>query len=351
MKRVYLLDIARGIAAISVAIFHYKLFYSYNINTEKYVLENQPFYEYIRLIYQNGWIAVQFFFLLSGFIFFKFYLNKINKKRISFYNFFILRISRLYPLHLITLIFVLLIYFLLDSSNFYNPIKVDFEHFIYNLFLIQEWGISSFASFNEPSWSISVEMLMYIIFFYVASRKNKFLFSILIIIASSFLFFKFKFLGYGGYCFFVGGLSCMILEKIKFTYKLQLILFSLIILFSIIILINFSDNTIFTKIISLTIFFPVIIIFLNLINEIKPQLGKTLSFLGDISYSLYLTHFPVILITLYSSNVLKIKISFNAPVVFLIYLLTTFFISFCSYKFFEIPLKEFMRKKYLINDL
>ena len=43
MKRVYLLDMARGIAAISVAIFHYKLFYSYNINTET-----------VLILYKNG---------------------------------------------------------------------------------------------------------------------------------------------------------------------------------------------------------------------------------------------------------------------------------------------------------
>ena len=61
MERFYLLDIARGIAAIAVAIFHYKLFYAYNLSSEIFVPENQPFYIYIKLIYEYGWIAVQFF--------------------------------------------------------------------------------------------------------------------------------------------------------------------------------------------------------------------------------------------------------------------------------------------------
>ena len=103
MQRLYLLDIARGIAAISVAIFHYKLFYAYNLSLKDLITTNQPFYNYIKFIYEHGWIAVQFFFLLSGFIFFKLYLNKIKNKNISFYNFLILRISRLYPLHFLTL--------------------------------------------------------------------------------------------------------------------------------------------------------------------------------------------------------------------------------------------------------
>ena len=71
MERFYLLDIARGIAAIAVAIFHYKLFYAYNLSSEIFVPENQPFYIYIKLIYEYGWIAVQFFFSFIRIYFFQ----------------------------------------------------------------------------------------------------------------------------------------------------------------------------------------------------------------------------------------------------------------------------------------
>jgi len=351
MNRIYLLDLARGIAAISVVIFHYKIFYYYNISSEKYVLENQPFYGYIKLVYQSGWIAVQFFFLLSGFIFFKLYLHKIYKKKINFYNFLILRISRLYPLHLVTLILVLLIYLALDSYDFINPIRGDLKHFIYNLFLIQEWGISSFPSFNVPSWSISVEILMYIIFFYIALKQNIFFYTILVIIISIILFFKFKFIGYGGYCFFVGGLSFMVTDKLKLSNQIKIMFFCLIIFLSIMFLINFNISSITNKIISLTIFFPSIINLLYLINNRYPQLGGKVSILGDISYSIYLIHFPIILIILFLLNILDLRINFDKSAVFLTYLNITFLISFCSYKFLEIPLKGILRNKYLKNDI
>lgn len=71
MDRFYLLDIARGVAATAVAIFHYKLFYAYNLSSENFVPENQPFYHYIKLIYEHGWIAVQFFFSFIGIYFFQ----------------------------------------------------------------------------------------------------------------------------------------------------------------------------------------------------------------------------------------------------------------------------------------
>ena len=350
MDRFYLLDIARGVAAISVAIFHYKLFYAYNLSLENLMIEKQPLYNYIELIYKHGWIAVQFFFLLSGFIFFKLYLNRIKKKDISFYNFLVLRISRLYPLHFITLIFVLIIYLLLKNNNFMNPIRVDVEHFFYNLLLIQEWGLSSYASFNEPSWSISVELLMYIVFFYLALKTNIIYFSFLVIFISSILFFKFKFLGYGGYCFFVGGLSYVLLKNIKINQKNKILILCLMIFASSYFLFNFNQNSIINKIISLTIFFPSIINLLYLINNYSPKIGEKLSFVGDISYSIYLIHFPLILITLFVFNSFNLKIDFNSTMVFYTYLFITLIISFFSYKFIEIPIKNMLRKKYLKND-
>jgi len=41
MDRFYLLDIARGVAAIAVAIFHYKLFYAYHLSSENFIAENE----------------------------------------------------------------------------------------------------------------------------------------------------------------------------------------------------------------------------------------------------------------------------------------------------------------------
>ena len=88
------------------------------------------------------------------------------------------------------MILVLVIYLFLTKNNLFNPIQADIEHFFYNLFLVHEWGLSSFASFNEPSWSISIELLMYVIFFYLALHKNIIFNSMLMILISSIAFFK-----------------------------------------------------------------------------------------------------------------------------------------------------------------
>ena len=161
------------------------------------------------------------------------------------------------------------------------------------------------------------------------------------------IFFKFKLIGYGGYCFFIGGLSFLILDKLKLSNKIKIATLILIIFFSTNFLIIFKISTIVNKIVLLTILFPAIINLLYLINSKYTQLGKKISIIGDISYSIYLIHYPIILTILFILNFLELKINFNTPFIFLMYLVITFLISFCSYKFIEIPLKIILRNKYL----
>lgn len=104
VKRIFLLDIARGIAAFCVVLQHYQHFY---LDKNNLSYSDQPFFKYLSFFYKSGSQAVPFFFMLSGFIFFYFYKKKIFNNQITFINFTILRLTRLYPLHLLTLIIVI----------------------------------------------------------------------------------------------------------------------------------------------------------------------------------------------------------------------------------------------------
>ena len=53
-----LIDLCRGIAAISVVIFHYKFFSLSN--------EQKPFYDFLKIFYEHGLYAVHFFWAISG---------------------------------------------------------------------------------------------------------------------------------------------------------------------------------------------------------------------------------------------------------------------------------------------
>lgn len=93
IRRLTCLNGLRGLACSCVAFFwHYQHF----------TPNHFPFSYLAYWPYHYGWIAVEFFFLLSGFIFFYKYSNLISNNAISFKKFFILRFSRLYPLHFVT---------------------------------------------------------------------------------------------------------------------------------------------------------------------------------------------------------------------------------------------------------
>lgn len=349
LKRYYLIDIARGIAALSVVIFHYRIFYEDNISFSNFVTQEQPFYKYLFFFYENGWIAVQFFFIISGFIFYLLYSEKIKRKQISAKDFIKFRFSRLYPLHFLTLILMVLIFYFSNIGNFTGMVRGDFKHFILNIFLIQKWGFEDFGSFNDPSWSVSIEILLYSVFFIVFFfKKNDYLVTFLFLILSPVIFYFNKFIGYGIYCFFIGGLTYLIYKKISYNLKylkISLIL-GIIINISSILSFFYIDNSIIIKIISFTFFFPSIIIVLMLIQLLFNKAGSIFQIIGDVSYSIYLLHYVVqaiIKIILYNFN---LKIDFNSNFIFLSYVLLVYILGILSYNFYEKPIQNYIRAKY-----
>ena len=85
----------------------------------------------------------------------------------SWRQFFWARFSRLYPLHLITLVTVAILQLanlrILGSYKIYEV--NDLKHFVLNVFFVQSWGFADGYSFNAPTWSVSVEIAVYILFF------------------------------------------------------------------------------------------------------------------------------------------------------------------------------------------
>ena len=370
--RFYLLDLARAVAAICVVLQHYQHFYSItpNVYQDSFVRNQQPFYEIIKPFYLFGSVAVQFFFILSGFIFFFMYKDLIFSKSISFKNFIILRLSRLYPLHLLTLfimLFLQLLYNYLNDSYFIYEGN-NFKNFILNFLLIHQWGFTTQWSFNNPSWSISVEFLLYIIFFLVSIIGIKNLSHSLLSLTIVLIFFviiqpEVTDLMIGFVCFYIGGVTYFIyiyLKKIinmNKTKKFLSVLFLVII--NIIVFGRFLNSYFITlqsnlefligeRLLLLLYFikFPLIILTLALMQNFFQNLGKSLRLLGDISYTIYLVHVPIE--TIYSLIDTQItQINYDNNYFFITYFTTVFLISFLIFRYFEIPLKNYLRKKFV----
>jgi len=352
--RFYLLDFYRALAALAVVLFHYKNFYKIENSTQAFEINNQPFYNIFFYAYESGWLAVHFFFILSGFIFFCLYLKKINTKKISFKNFFILRFSRLYPLHILTFFLVLLIAYI--SVNGALLKNINLKHIFLNIFLIQNWGFEDGNSFNLSSWSVSIEILMYIIFFFLA-KTNRFLLllTFLLIILSSVVFFKYKLIGYGGFCFFIGGLTSLIFEFLKKKNYFNInnwIVFTLLLLSTFLIACimfryNFSSPQL--KVILIVFFFSSLILTSVIFPNNDALIIKKISIIGNFSYSIYMLHFVIMLMFVFYLNIFNIFINFNSYQFFSIYMLMCIFISIISFYYFETPVQNFIRKKFILK--
>lgn len=154
------LDGLRGLGACIIAfVWHYQHF--------GIAGDASPFYRFMPLSYTWGWLAVELFFMLSGFGLTAGYKNRILAHRLPFSDFMKRRLCRLYPLHLITLILVAILQWIhisMTGATFVYP-NFDLHHFVLNIFCLQNGFFQTGWSFNAPSWCLSIFLILYSLFF------------------------------------------------------------------------------------------------------------------------------------------------------------------------------------------
>jgi len=138
----------RGIAALYVVIFH--------------VNGQYLFPSTVRPFIRHGYIAVDLFFILSGFVMAMTYAGmfKDGFSIRNFKQFLLLRLARIYPLFaLMTLLTAVLIGTVMTKVSTVPDLP---KALIYNFAMVHVWGLSN--SIVPPSWSISTEWLAYLLF-------------------------------------------------------------------------------------------------------------------------------------------------------------------------------------------
>ena len=161
------LEALRFLSAFAILVYHYQHFFYVADKPVGLVRERLPLHGVLHALYDAGPFGVWIFWCISGFIFFWKYRDPIADHKIDGWQFFVLRFSRLYPLHFVTLLTVALLqsmYFNLHGCFFVYQAN-DVWHFLTQLFLASEWNGTESFSFNGPIWSISVEVLVYLWFF------------------------------------------------------------------------------------------------------------------------------------------------------------------------------------------
>lgn len=135
----------RGIAALWVFLFHFP-----------------PTHQLP--VFANGYLGVDFFFILSGFILTHAHCRTLSLNRSSILSFFRNRVTRIFPLHLVALSAVIATVWLVpDFTQSFAPDFFNWHDLPYHIFLVQGWTQFS-AGWNGPAWSLSAEWLAYLLF-------------------------------------------------------------------------------------------------------------------------------------------------------------------------------------------
>lgn len=113
------------------------------------------------LVLMRGHLAVDFFFLLSGFILAYTYATPGGKLRGSAREFWVARIARIYPVYLLGLAMALPEYLKVEPNRAIFAISG-----VAHLTMLHAW-LPFTLDWNQPSWSLSVEAFFYLLFPFV----------------------------------------------------------------------------------------------------------------------------------------------------------------------------------------
>lgn len=154
---------ARAIPVLLIVLFHYHEWFGH---------AGRPWYD---AVVSKGYIWVEFFFALSGFLLFYVYGPRFGERLSApaIGAFLAARVSRLYPLQLVTLLAAAVAegdrrisQSQLTGVSFWNVPAFEgktWETFVSNLLLIQAWNIHDVMSWNPVAWFVSVELFLYLV--------------------------------------------------------------------------------------------------------------------------------------------------------------------------------------------
>ncbi|MEQ1820197.1 MAG: acyltransferase [Terricaulis sp.] len=123
----------------------------------------------------DGYLGVDLFFTLSGFILAHVYLSQFEGGRFGYGCFLKNRIARVYPMHLAALGAMLVLFAgaAILGVGESNPEAFRLSDLPAHLLMVHAWGTTPTVGWNFPSWSISAEWLAYLLFPLVAGLVLK----------------------------------------------------------------------------------------------------------------------------------------------------------------------------------
>ena len=358
-----ILDGLRGVAAVMVVIFH--LFDAFSGDN------------HLIKIINHGYLAVDFFFLLSGFVIGYAYNDRWNK--MSLKVFFKRRLIRLHPMVIMAMVIgAICFYFGASPILFPQLSQVPFWKVLLTMFVgftllplptsmdIRGWG--EMHPLNGPAWTLFFEYVGNILYgVFIRRISNTFLSLLVFLSACALIHLAITSPNgdvFGGWSiepaqFRIGitrllfpFLAGVLLSRLKKTSRIKNA-FALSVLMIIVVLSlprvggteNLWLNGLYESF-SIVILFP-LIVYIGASGEIKNEVSlKICKFFGNISYPIYIIHFPLIYI--YSAWVVDNDISLqNGWPMGLLLLVVTVLMALACLKFYDIPVRKWLTKRFI----
>lgn len=341
--RIDQITFTRFIAAFAIVIFHFGL---------KIFPFSHPL---VSPIFYLAKIGVSYFFILSGFIM---VIAYHQKSKINFIDFIKNRVARIFPVYLFAISL-----FVLHNAIFGG--YLNFKDIILNVTTLQAWIPGKALSLNYPGWSLSVEFFFYALFpflFNLVFKKYDLKVTALLILlfwAVSQLFFNIMvntsfYQGYGSkshdflYYFPFLHLNQFLIGNIAGFYfinnpqkrgNFDIVILGLILVLIILLRLNLPLN--YHNGLMAVVFVPLVLfVAYNQGFITKIFQNKTLIFLGEISFGMYILQVPIYY---WSKQILKAfqlegqSITFYFSVAFLI------LFSSLSYLYLEVPVRNLIK--------
>jgi peptidoglycan/LPS O-acetylase OafA/YrhL len=288
-----ILDGLRGVAAIAVVTFHFmEIAYS----------------DYSKDFIGHGFLAVDFFFCLSGFVIGYAYDDRIGKMGIK--EFFKSRLIRLHPLVILGSVLGLL-------GLFFDPFATQpitrsagniFLIFLSSVFMIPYPAMTeryfNLFSFNAPAWSLFWEYvanIVYALVLYRLTRRYLIILAAIAAVAICYVGIHSGNLmgGWSGGTFWDGGVRIaysftagLLVYRYNLIIKNKLGFIGVSVLLMLAFLMPFSSWNWLTEPFVVIIYFPLLVA-LGAGAVLNNGLRKICVFSGNISYPLYMTHYVV----------------------------------------------------------
>ena len=354
-----ILDGLRGVASVMVVAFH--------------IFEAHAADRFHQVI-NHGYLAVDFFFLLSGFVIGYAYDDRWGK--MSLKTFFKIRLIRLQPMVVMGMVIGAACFYFQDSVLWPTIHQVQVWKMLITMLIgftlipmlpsmdIRGW--QEMHPLDGPGWSLFFEYIANILYGLFVKNFSKTALAILVILSGCALIHLTTFGPAGDviggwsidatqlrigftrvmYPFFAGLLLC---RMAKLTYFNDAFLWCSFLLVLVLSLprIGGSEhlwmNGLYESFIIILIF-P-LIVFIGASGKITGKIPSGIcKFLGDISYPIYITHYPLIYI--YTGWVSSHKPGFQQAFPFaMLTFASSILIAYLCLKFYDEPIRRWLRKK------